>query len=474
LKNSRSTNSPLANFLVRPEFGSSTKLTRMRALEDLPAPKRLLAFILRKDVDGCQKALAEAKEQQLDDSFLSGGAASHICTLVYNHILELGIADELEQIELEDGSSLLSRIREFATQSRLIYERDNELFLALADAIEELREHAVWLKGTALARSLYDDPACRLSQDFDILIEPGKEQAVVRQLISNGFSPVWDNPGECHQFGVGPIGSLEEISLSPSKEFEFCHNLSFTRIDWPYVELKFDPLDRGLRTNDLNGFFKRTEWISWQGRDFKVPSIRDHLALSLTHFHKHGFVGWQWLYDIHLLASALNKESWNEVVSQCEHEGIDLSAWAGLELSRDRLGTDVPQEVIDKLSPKKLGALSKVLTFTINTEFLWNSASLPMLLLNAAYLGDGKRKMKVLKETLFPSKSFLSKYYLGKEQMPFLLIPACLFIHWLVVLLPAGVVRRTFGLLIWRSSTKKLQQEHSMQNQSRKQPTNQE
>jgi hypothetical protein len=176
--------------------------------------------------------------------------------------------------------------------------------------------------------------------------------------------------------------------------------------------------------------------------------------LQLSHLHKHYFLGWQWLFDIHLLVCVMNAQPtlWTEFVGRCNLEGINLSAWAGLQLAADRFHTEIPLDVMEALSPSSYSPADRLLAFTVDTEFLWNSAAITGLLWNACFVGDSQRKFAVLNKALMPDRKFLSEYYCHGQQISWVLYPWVLFVHWLVLLLPGGVVRRTFGKLLWSRS----------------------
>jgi hypothetical protein len=441
----------LGHYWVRPLFGRSTRLMRFMPLAQAPPYEQLMAAILREDREAALKVLS-IPEVNIVEDFLCWGAAGNLVALVFDRICKLELAKNIDSLSRADGTSLLQTLRSYAALACLTYARFDELFLRLLDCLKDHRDDLVWLKGTSLSRTLYGVPHYRLSGDFDILVKSRSCEGVLVQLASLGFRPEWHDPGSCHQSGIGPTGSLKALSLAPSNEYEICHNLTLQQNDYPSIELKFDPWEQGLRAKEIDRFFADSHIVIWREHKFREPAIVDHLILELTHLHKHGFIGWQWLYDVHLLASQMKtKEQWMLFVERCRYEGLEPSAWAGLELVVDRLNTPIPPAVISQLSPKTGGSFAKLFTYTTRTEFLWNAGSLMELSLNACFLGDRARKNKVLLESLFPSRQFLSSYYWFGSQLHWWNYPLCLILHWLVLLLPGGIVRKTFGPWLWKS-----------------------
>jgi hypothetical protein len=56
-----------------------------------------------------------------------------------------------------------------------------------------------------------------------------------------------------------------------------------------------------------------------------------------------------WLYDIHLLALALSAAQWDEFLRLAGQKGLRAVCLEGIEQTRSRLATPVPQQVLDEL-----------------------------------------------------------------------------------------------------------------------------
>src|SRR4029453_6837130 len=176
--------------------------------------------------------------------------------------------------------------------------------------------------------------------------------------------------------------------------------------------------------------------------------MADNLMLGLVHLHKHGFDGWHWLYDSHLLVQHLEvggSEFCAEFVLRCRCQGVNPSARDVLDLAEMVLGTPVPDHVLLELEPKSTGFISRWLPFTVSSEFTWNSQSLPVLLANSYLVGDGKRKRDVLWSSFWPSKEFLGSYYAKGHSLPWWKHAWCLLLHWLRPLIPAALTRPHCG-----------------------------
>jgi hypothetical protein len=440
------------NYWVRQEYGKSLKIVRIKPLVKESAVERFIAALLRSDGEAACSILNQSLGPDFADGLIKGGPADQLIALVYERVCELGLAESIAKLKTSSGACLLDVIRNETAQASLRFAVYDELFLNLVDLLHDESKEVVWLKGTALARSLYKQPYFRISVDFDLLLK-SKVERILNSLQAAGFSAIWNELGHSYQLGIGPVGSLEKLVLIPSKECESFHDITLSQDNWPYVELKSDPWNRGLKARESQRFFADCQMLTWKDREFLAPSLVDHLILQLVHFHKHGFRGWHWIYDMHLLVLKVTEtpQLWSEFVRRCQVEDTALSAWAGLEFLQDRLKSPVPSEVLNELSPRNDSYISRVVTYNVNPEFIWNQESLPMLLLNAMFLGDRQRKLTVIGECLRPSKLFISQYYANGKELSTGQFVALVIIHWLVLFLPGGLVRLTFGQWFWKS-----------------------
>ncbi|MBY0359204.1 MAG: nucleotidyltransferase family protein [Candidatus Obscuribacterales bacterium] len=404
--------------------------------------KNYIAALLRDDRALCGEILSSvsSKEAILDEILSSG-----IPLLLLKRLYALG----LNQLFFEDSALSMTKMMAALTTE---YQRMDRYFNSLLFELGDLRENILWLKGTSLSRNLYEEPTDRLSNDFDLLLRPGSEEAIFIRFQALGFVPVWSDPGHCHQYLVGPTGQFADLFKLPTAELR-PHNLTMVKEGWPTLELKFSPLDNGLRLKEIDRLFADAERVEWRGLVFLAPSKLDHLLMELTHFHKHSLVGWSWLYDMHLLAESLSAEqgSWPEFLRRCQVEEASLSALLGLQEMVAQLKTNLPQSVLSDL--ERCTAGYPLCFAKCGTAFLWNCCSLPELILNTFLLGDTNRKLKILASCLFPDDNFIRSYYFNDQQVSPLKMVLARFVNFFVLLLPAGIIRRSFGSFLWQEKT---------------------
>lgn len=444
--------SRLAKFPVRRGFGRTFKIVRLKPIAEESPSVKLVAALLRKDRESCLSALESEDQDLFSEQMRFDIADVRFCSLLLDRVYEMGMRAMLESDP--QRADFLEFLKYGAIAETAAFDHVQPQFFELLRMLDSYRDRICWPQGIALSRTLYPNPRFRIAADFDILVKPDAAMSLLQLLNLNKFSPIIDTPEFCTRRGSGPISCFEDLFLAPSREYEPCEALAFSRPGWPVIEIKFDPLDNGLRMEELDRFWQEATIIRLNDREFQAPGLVDHLLLELAHLHKHGFFGWQWLFDIHLLCLEMNKTPvlWEQLLSRCRKESLEPSAWAGLVLAADRLGAVVPAQVLDRLMPST-SMFDQLLIYTVSTRFVWNLHSLPMLLLNIAVTGNAARKFRVLSETVFPSCKFLSDYYAGGKTTGTLHALVLLWIHWLVLLLPSGITRRTLGRLIWKDSS---------------------
>lgn len=359
-----------------------------------------------------------------------------------SRLLGLNVIDQLPQKELE-------QLTKFARREAADQKMSDKLFSQVLQILKSVSSQIIWIKGTSLSRTIYQGDNQRVAGDFDAVVHSSKFSETHHLLRAHQFIEIKD-PGFCNQLGVGPTESAEQLLLAPHPSLIPNSVTTMFLESWPPIDLKLGPLDRGIQMCDIDKFFEEAEQLNIQGQVFFGPCRVDQMMICLHTFAKDRFSIWKNLFDIHLLANEFSKapELWQELVVRCKRESIEASAWASLVVSVDRLATVVPNSVLVQLEPPQ-DWCSRALTFAISPYFVWNANSLIMLLLNALTSSDRSRKLTLLFHSFFPSRNFIANYYNGGRHCNPLLAVALTVVHWLVIILPGGIVRKTFGKMLW-------------------------
>jgi putative nucleotidyltransferase-like protein len=263
------------------------------------------------------------------------------------------------------------------------------------------------VKGAALAYSVYDEAWLRPRVDTDLLVDSGSLVAADRLLQGLGYAPAPD------------ISTGEFVSHQVAYAHRDRHGLSHViDLHWktanpqlladalPFAILWRDAIE--VRRNELRG---------------RAPSLAASLLLACVHrlAHHQQHERLVWLFDIHLLAGALDDDGWNRFTSTARERGIIAVCRSGLEAASARLGTVVPDHVLSALDVTGQEEPSRV--YTERTQ-----RRLDVLLADLRWLPRWRDRLRLLAEHAFPPASFVMARYAARRRV---LLPV-LYAHRLV------------------------------------------
>jgi len=236
------------------------------------------------------------------------------------------------------------------------------------------------IKGAALAVTLYEHSRLRTRSDTDLFIHFGDIERVCSSLSDLGLeilTPVYKN----HQFVCAKKtthGSLHfDIHWRIQNAPQYARVISFDEA-WA----KSVPVPGMAGAHMLNGV--------------------DALLLACLHLkgsQHHDEDRLIWLYDIHLLASSLSIESWNEFQRMVVEKGVGAACLDGLLKSRDSFSTEIP--------PGFIAALEA--SHPVQGRFA--SSNLALLIDDLRCLPGLRSRSILLKELFLPSPSALMARY---------------------------------------------------------------
>lgn len=266
--------------------------------------------------------------------------------------------------------------------------------LAIARLLEGLAAAgitAIVTKGTALAYSVYHDPALRRRGDTDIYI-PGAARKHAREVLSAcGFQPAGDTKALQESWVAGTA-----IGFTPAVDVHWRINASTAVSQVLEGALRFD------QTITLDRLSPRAIGIG--------PV--DNLILIAINRRAHGQFGYHvgddllfetdrliWALDAHLLASAFGSAEWDALADRVARTGTAPMVEGMLAFATHVFGTAVPQEMIAALrrSPVDHGLAA----------YFGASSHLWRLKRDIAAGADLSEKAQVLRYVVFPSDEFL-------------------------------------------------------------------
>jgi len=190
----------------------------------------------------------------------------------------------------------LNRVRLYAAARNL---RAGRQIQSVTDALKGAGIPVILLKGHALARTVYPDPALRQSSDIDLLVKPADLLRAETVMKSLGYTC------DCHTFRIAPHEHPHQVFHLPGKGL--------------HVEIHWE----------LDGNYKLFEnhWIE-KAFENKIPVISADLScFTLSHIHhiqflachnifQHHSLRLDWVYDAAQLMKELkNQKDWETIRS---------------------------------------------------------------------------------------------------------------------------------------------------------------
>jgi hypothetical protein len=261
----------------------------------------------------------------------------------------------------------------------------------LLEALAAAGIDAVVTKGTALAYSLYHDPALRRRGDTDILIRNASRKKVRKVLRACGFWETSDKRALQESWQ-----SDTEIGFAPAVDVHWCINASAAVSRMLETGLRFD------QTTTLERLSPRARGVG----------TVDNLILTAINRSSHGKFGYNvgnkrlfdsdrliWAVDAHLLALSFTPNDWQTLADRTARTGTAAMVSASLGFAQTALGTSVPAEIAASLAhaPQDRG----LAVYHGASSHLWR------LRRDVAACRNLDERARVLRYVAFPSDEFL-------------------------------------------------------------------
>ena len=418
-------------------------MIKLAKLKDLKWSEKLLAALLRSD-DEAKIILLEDRAGESIEDFAQMTSSMHFSGLIMERLAALNLNNS--PIVQAIAKALSDSVR----REYVSYISINKQFLQLRKLLEKYDSDVLWLKGTSLARSVYEKPEHRISNDFDILIPKSLLVQVTETLINGNYKPVMVS-AFCNQLGVGPVDSVADLLIAPDERWLPVSTMTFASGAKTMVDLSVSATNRGLKSPSERLILERAVKIHFSGSEILAPDPVYQLLIACRNLEKDRFRSWVSLFDVHAIATSSGATTvfWEDFIRIAKEEHLEFTAWSALWLASDRFHTNVPNIVMESLQPTG-NRWQKTFMFTVSPTFNWNGASVITLLLNASVSSDCSTKLSVLKNSMFPATLFLQRYYrLGNTYLGY---PRSLLLHWFVLLFPGGIVRRTPIGKAWKAA----------------------
>jgi len=332
---------------------------------------------------------------------LDNGSLNKLVEAAFNHSVQLILFDTLKKLSTWDRwpPSLRERLKnDFAAACALELIGERELRKVLI-CLEEHRIRPILLKGVPLAYTVYQSPTLRPREDTDLLIRESDMQRVAGILSGLGYDGLELEGAELASY---------QCSYRRRDSYGICHHLD---VHW---KISNEPL-----------FARTFSFDELLAEAIEIPSLARR-ALGLGHLHAlllacmHRFVHahapfygngkpvyagdhLRWVYDIHLLCSALSAGQWSEFSTLARTKGIAGFCLEGLNTAKEAFNAQIPNEIMGDL---QTAARSE----TTNVQMLKASRA-AWFLANLRALSGWRQRTALIKQAALPPSTYIMEKY---------------------------------------------------------------
>lgn len=353
-----------------------------------------------------------AGERALASRFIELLRRHGVTTLVARG-LSGGTARESWPAEILDhcrDQSLLQAVSEMAGRAEIA---------RVLQALAEAGIKALLLKGGSLAYSHYDNPVLRPRGDTDLLI-PSRARCTTEEVLRRlGYVPSLQMAGEFISY---------QANWACRDRLGVIHDL-----------------DMHWRVNNSQVLAKLLDYEELAARSTDVPRLCANahalapvhaLLFACMHLAGHRFAPLYvdgiaypagtrliWLYDIHLLATALSPAELEEFAALALHKRMAAICRDALVRSIECFGTQVPQSLLAQLRPDAAAEPS---------ARYCNAGPAGRMADDFLALDGMGAKLRLLRELFFPSEAYMRAKYCGAalSWLPFLYARRALHACW--------------------------------------------
>ena len=261
-----------------------------------------------------------------------------------------------------------------------------------ASAIE-----TIWLKGMALANTLYPDPALRPMADLDVLVPFGRREAALEAAEAAGFSTYED---VSRLFGTG-----DEMGTSHH------YHLRDRTNEIAVLEIHFELLSRGrelLPRENHRLFWEQMETLEINNLEFTILKPEENLLYLCAHTAlQHGEAEFDLLryFDMHLVVTETEID-WDRLVGQARELAWSYPVERCLRICKGYFHTPIPEEAFGRLAEGNGDdAVRRRARLLQNPVREWEG-----LLGQLGELPEGKRSRMVL-ALIFPGLDYMRRRY---------------------------------------------------------------
>ncbi|WP_120077428.1 nucleotidyltransferase family protein [Aurantiacibacter odishensis] len=351
---------------------------------------RLLPFLLR-TLKGGQETWPFSLEEEISFDALWPVISYHgIC-------LSLADADSFESWPAE----LAERVREEARLQVLWEASHRDLLARTLELFATAGVDVLVTKGTALAYTVYPDPADRRRGDTDLLIRPEQRQAARHLLAAAGFTRAQSSAMQEDWIFDTKSGFVHSIDLHWQPTSSNALRQIFSVEEAFVRSVPLDRLAKGAKALDPVLLFFN-DILNHQLHRISGYIVDDDYMIADDRL--------VWVYGTNLQARGFSAQEWEDLTTLASTRGMSELSLRALERAQALFDTPVPSEVMATLAKQGgQGAIDRFLFHDDTFERFKSSWE-------RAY--NWRARATMLRENLFPSAEFMHRRYPEAQGKP--------------------------------------------------------
>ncbi len=299
-----------------------------------PSPDQLLLLeiCLLRDPDAARNAWKKWKLRINFDELDPG--SFRVMSLVYRRMIELGISDP-------DAGRIKGIYRYHWTRNQIAWFGKDKVVRKLG----EMGIDTLLLKGAALSRTVYPEPATRGMHDLDILVPISSAEAAMSLLTKEGW-----------------VAQHFEAIRATIDRF---HGCSFVHPELGELDLHWHVMRSYCRTERDLELWAAARPLTVDGIQTKVLCPADMFLHACEHgMHPSPAATIQWMIDAtYIIRNSPAPFDWNRLIDQAKKFGLVLIVRKTLQYIRDHFEPSIPEQVIRKLSDEPVAFRDRVAYF---------------------------------------------------------------------------------------------------------------
>lgn len=206
-------------------------------------------------------------------------------------------------------------------------------FRTIAAALDQANIPSIWLKGFALAHSIYPNPALRSMRDLDVLVPLAQRDLALTRLEQAGFTQDQVLPSPTLQTMLHHYHLRGPVPLEIHYRLLGVHSKFFTLADLEWFWTQTRTVQRG----DLNLTL------------FAPEAMLLHLCAHAILNHGEPEFLLQRYLDSHLLVKSAPTLDWQLVLKRAQELRWTYAVRRALEITREYFGTAIPGTLFQEL-----------------------------------------------------------------------------------------------------------------------------